>query len=65
MLLVLVQQVIEDLLVKQGDALKIISRPWLKRDNLVNETVGLVAQVCDVLLSQNFLLDISRVIADL
>ena len=58
MLLVLVQQVVENFLVEQCDAFKIISRPGLEADDLVNQSVRLVGEVGDVLLSRNFLLNV-------
>ena len=39
MLLVLVQEVVEDLSVQQCDALKIVARPGLKTDDLIDESV--------------------------
>ena len=42
MLLVLVQQVVEDLLVKDSDAFEIVSRTRFKTDDLINETIRLV-----------------------
>ena len=65
MLLILVQQVIEDLPVEEGDTLEVIVRAWLKAYYFINESIGLVRQVSDVLLSLHLLLHISRVIADL
>ena len=64
-LLVLVQQVVKNFLVEQGDAFKVISRPGLKADDLINQAVWLVGEIGDVLLAWNFLLDVGRVIADL
>ena len=62
MLLVLVQQVVEDLLVKRSDAFEVVARSGLETDDLVNEAVGLVGQVGDVLLPLNFLLHIGGVV---
>ena len=64
-LLVLVEQVVEDLLVEDGDALEVIAASRLERDDLVDESVGLVGQVGDVLLSLDFLLNIGRIVTDL
>jgi hypothetical protein len=64
-LLVLVQQVVEDLLVKRSDAFEVVARSGLETDDLVNEAVGLVGQVGDVLLPLNFLLHIGGVVTDL
>lgn len=58
MLLVLVQKVIENFLVEQCDAFKIISRSGLEADDLVYQAVRLVGEVGDVLLSRNFLLNV-------
>lgn len=64
-LLVFVQQVVEDFLVKKGDALEIVTRARFKTDDLINQSVWLVRQVRDVLLTSNFLLHVSWIIADL
>ena len=56
MLFVLIKQIVEDLLVQKSDAFKVVSGAWLKRHDLVDEPVGLVAQVGNVLLSVDFLL---------
>ena len=64
-LLVLVEQVVEDLLVQDSDAFEVIARARLEADDLIDQPVTLVAQVCDVLLPLHFLLDISRIVADL
>jgi len=64
-LLVLVEQVVENLFVKKGDALKIISRPWLEWDDFINESIWFMTQICDVLLSLNFLFYICRIVTDL
>lgn len=65
MLLVLVQQVVENFLVEQCDAFEVIPRPGLEANDLINQAVGLVGEVGDVLLAGNFLFDVGRVIADL
>ena len=57
-LLVLIQQVVKDLLVEQSDALEVIAGTWFETDDLVDQAVRLVRQICDVLLSLNFLLDV-------
>jgi hypothetical protein len=64
-LLVLVKKVVKNFLIQQGNTFKIVSGPGLEADNLIDETVGLMAQVCDVLLSLNFLLHICRIVTDL
>jgi hypothetical protein len=64
-LLVLVKQIVEDLFVKEGDSLEVVTRSWLETDDLVDETVGLVAEVCDVLLTLNLLLNVGRIVTDL
>ena len=65
MLLVLVQQVVEDLPIEEGDAFEIVARARLKAHDLIDESVGLVRQVSDVLLSLHLLLHISRIVANL
>ena len=65
MLLILVQQVIEDLPVEEGDTLEVIVRAWLKAYYFINESIRLVRQVSDVLLSLHLLLHICRIIANL
>ena len=65
MLFVLVQQVIEDLPVEEGDTFEVIARAWLKAYYFINESIGLVRQVSDVLLSLHLLLHICRIIANL
>ena len=64
-LLVLVEQVVEDLLVKQGDALEIVSWAGFKAHNLIDQAIGLMGEVGDVLLTLDLLLDISWIVADL
>ena len=58
MLFVLIQQIVKDLFVEKGDSLEVISRSGLETDDLVNETVGLMRQGCDVLLTLEFLFHI-------
>ena len=65
MLLVLVKKIIEDPFVEHGDAFEVVSRPWLVAHDFVDESVGLMAEVRDVLLSLILLLDVGGVIADL
>ena len=65
MLLVLIQQVVEDLLVQDRDALKVVTTARLKGDDFVDEPVGLVRQIGDVLLPLNFLLDVGGIVTDL
>ena len=65
MLFVFVQQVVEDFLVEESDALEIVSRSGLKAYNLIDQSVGLVAQICDILLSLDFLLYVCRIVTDL
>lgn len=65
MLFVLVKEVVKDLLVEKSDSLEIIARPWLETDDLIDESVGLMTQVSDVLLSLNFLFHICRIVTDL
>ena len=65
MLLILIQKVVEDLLVKKGDTLEIISGSWLKTYDFIDESVGLVGKVGDVLLSLHLLFYICRIVTDL
>ena len=58
-LLILVEQVVEDLLVQDSDALEVVAGTRLKADDLIDEPVALVTEVGDVLLALHFLLDIS------
>ena len=58
MLLVFVQQVVEDFLVKKSNAFKIVARARFKTDDLIDQSIRLVRQVRDVLLSRDFLLHI-------
>lgn len=58
MLFVLIQQIVKDLFVEKSNSLEIISRSGLETDDLVNETVGLMRQGCDVLLTLEFLFHI-------
>jgi len=65
MLLVFVEEIIEYFLVQESDALEVIARARLKADYLIDQSVGLVAEIGDVLLPLHFLLDVSRVVTDL
>lgn len=65
MLLVFIKQVVEDLLVKEGDAFEIVTRARLKTDNLIDESVRLVGQVGDVLLPLNLLLNVGGIVPNL
>jgi len=65
MLLVFVQKIIEDLLVQKCDSFKIVTGSWFEGNDFINESVGLMTQVSNVLLSLNFLLDICRIISNL
>lgn len=65
MLLVLVKQVVEDLLVQDGDTFEIVSRARFETDNLVNKSIRLVRQVGDVLLPLYLLLHVGRIVANL
>lgn len=65
LLLVFIEEIVEYFLVQQGDAFEVVARAWLKADNLVDQAVRLVRQVCDVLLPLHFLLDVGRIVADL
>ena len=65
MLFILVQQVIEDLPVEESDTFEVIARAWLKAYYFIYESVRLMRQICDVLLSLHLLLHIGRVIANL
>ena len=65
MLFVFIKQVVENLLVEQGDSLKVIATSGLEADDLVDESVGLVAEVSDVLLALNLLFNIGGIVTDL
>jgi len=65
MLFVLIQKIIEDLFVQESDSFKIVTRSWLEGNNFINEPVGFMTQVGNVLLSLNFLLDVSWIISNL
>jgi len=49
----------ENLLVKNADTFKIIAASWFKTNDLINQAVRLVGQIGNILLSLNFLFDIS------
>ena len=65
MLLILIQQIVENLLVEKSDALKVITASGFEADDFVDESVGFVAQVSNVLLPLHLLLDICRIVTDL
>ena len=65
MLLILVQKVVKDLFIKKGDTLKVIARSWLERNDLIDKSVRLMGQICDVLLPLHLLFYISRIVTDL
>ena len=65
MLFVLVKQIVEDLLVEQSNTLKVVARPWLETNDLVNKSIRLMTQVSNVLLPLNFLFHICRIVTDL
>jgi len=58
-LFVLIEKIIENSLVEHGDSLEIISRPRLVTHDLINESVRLVGEIGDVLLTRELLLHIS------
>ena len=64
-LLVLVEQIVENLFVKEGDSFEVVTRSWLETDDLVDEAVGLVAEIRDVLLTLYLLLNVGRIVTDL
>jgi hypothetical protein len=49
-LLVLIEQIVEDLFIEQGNALEVVARARLKAHDLVNQPVRLMGEVRDVLL---------------
>lgn len=63
MLFVLIEKVIENLLVEQRYALEVVAAAWLETHDLVDETVRLMRQRGDVLLSLHLLAHVGRVIA--
>lgn len=65
MLLVLIQKIVENLLVQKSDSFKIITGSWLKRNDFINKSIGLMTQIGNILLSLNFLFDISWIISNL
>ena len=64
-LLILVEQVVEDLLVQDSDALEVVAGTRLKADDLIDESVALMTEVGDVLLALHLLLDVGRIVTDL
>jgi len=64
-LLVFVKQIVEDFLVEESDAFEIVTRARFKRHDLVDQAIGLVGEVGDVLLSSHFLFDVGGIVADL
>lgn len=64
-LLVLIEQVVENLFIKKGNTLEVVTRSWLEADDLVDESVRLMAEVCDVLLTLDLLFHIGRIVTDL
>ena len=64
-LFILVEEVVKDLLIEKCDTLEVVTRSWFETDDLVDQSVGLVAQVSDVLLPLDFLFDICRIVTDL
>ena len=65
MLLVLVEEVVEYLLVQQGNAFEVVAGAGFKRDDLVDESVRVVRKVRDVLLTGDFLLNVGGIVSDL
>ncbi len=65
MLSVLIKQVVENLLVKKSDALKVVATARLKTDNFVYKSIRLMGEVGDDLLSLDLLANISRIVTDL
>ena len=65
MLLVLVEQVVENLLIKESDTFEIVSGARFETDNFIDQAVGLMRQIGNVLLSLDFLLDVGGIVTDL
>jgi len=65
MLFILIQKIVEDLLVQKSDSFKIVTGSWLEGNDFINESVGFMTQISNVLLSLNFLLDICWIISNL
>lgn len=65
MLFVLVQQVVEDLLIQNGDTFEIVSAARFETDDFIDQTVGFMGQIGNVLLALNFLFYVSGIVADL
>ena len=55
MLFILIEEVVEYFLVEESDALEVVPTSGLKTHDLVDQTVGLMRQVRDVLLTLNLL----------
>ena len=65
MLFVFVKEIVEDFFVEQCNTLEIVATARLEADDFVDEAVGLMRQVSDILLTLHLLLDVCRVISDL
>ena len=65
MLLIFVEQIVEDLFVEQSDSIEIVSWSGFKTDNLIDQAIWLMGQICNVLLPLHFLFDISWIVANL
>lgn len=65
MLLVLVEEIVEDLLVQEGDSFEIVATARFETHDLIDQPVRLVGQVRDVLLPLHLLLHIGRVVTNL
>ena len=65
MLLIFVEQIVEDLLVEQSDSIKVVSWSGFKTNNLIDQAIWLMRQICNVLLPLHFLFDIGWIVANL
>ena len=55
MLLVLIEEIVEDLLIEESDALEVIPAAGLEAHDLVDQAVRLMTQTCNVLLPLHLL----------
>ena len=65
MLLILIQEVVEDLLIEESDALEVIPAAGLEAHDLVDQAVRLMTQASNVLLSLHLLAHVGGVVANL
>jgi hypothetical protein len=65
MLLILIQEVVEDLLIEESDALEVIPAAGLEAHDLVDQAVRLMTQASNVLLSLHLLAHVGGVVSNL